>query len=196
MVQLSKRTEVCRDYIHEVRALHRSRWPREIPRRAGAVNCRHAANDALGDIPLGWLSVAPKSRRLSQPVPLHAAAAVGYCPRRRNGDRAAGTALCGSSSRATIATRPTYFPQASRSIPRSTGIGALSAARTRSSRCSCETDRNCFSLRCLGSLAVLRMRVQGESVLVKRPVGSIILARGHLGHGLRRRIPIMAKKSV
>ena len=40
------------------------------------------------------------------------------------------------------------------------------------------------------------MRVQGESVLVKRPVGSIILARGHPGHGLRRRIPIMARKSV
>jgi hypothetical protein len=30
--------------------------------------------------------------------------------------------------------------------PKATGIGALSAARTRSSRYSCETDRNCFLL--------------------------------------------------
>src|SRR5258706_10737301 len=76
--------EVCRDGTNEVGSLHRSGRPRAIPSRRGGARFRYAANDALGDFPIERLPAASQPCWLSQPVSLHAEAAVGFRPRRRN----------------------------------------------------------------------------------------------------------------
>src|SRR5439155_8455179 len=88
-MSLSSRDSVYGN-VHQGRAVHRSRRPREVARGRGGARRRHAAGDALRGVSVRGLPAAPQPGGVSQPVALHAQGAVGVHPGRRDGDRAAG----------------------------------------------------------------------------------------------------------
>src|SRR5262249_41778933 len=82
-----------RTRLYEDRALHGSRRPCEIPRGARAARRRDAPVASFGTPPRLRLPAARKPGRLQKRVPLHAQAAMGVHPARRDGDRTAGRQL-------------------------------------------------------------------------------------------------------
>src|SRR5438067_3260254 len=79
----------ARDDLHQNRAVHRPRRAREIPRRGDRARRRYTAVAALAGVRLLGLSAALQPGRLSQPMALHAQAAMGIHPARRDGNRLA-----------------------------------------------------------------------------------------------------------
>src|SRR5438309_1117465 len=88
-MSLSSRDSVYGN-VHQGHAVHRSRRPREVARGRSGSRRRHAAGDALRSVSIRGLPAAPQPGGVSQPVALHAQAAVGVHPGRRDGDRPAG----------------------------------------------------------------------------------------------------------
>src|ERR1051326_4172253 len=91
-----------RTRLHEDRALYGSRRPCEIPRGTRAARRRDASVASFGTPPRRRLPAAAKPGRLQERIPLHAQAAMGVHPARRDGDRAAGRELAPVRSRSAL----------------------------------------------------------------------------------------------